>query len=44
MYTPATLARTLEAGGFTDVEVVIEDRQNGICPEMELTARPARKA
>jgi hypothetical protein len=44
MYTPETLARTLRAGGFTDVEVVIADRQNGICPEMELTARPARDA
>jgi hypothetical protein len=41
MYTPETLERSLRAGGFTHVELVVADRQNGICPEMELTARPA---
>jgi len=39
MYTPATLERALRSAGFTDVEVVVEARQNGICPEMEVIAR-----
>ena len=39
MYTPRSLGRLLAAAGFTDVEVVVADRQNGMCPEMELVAR-----
>jgi predicted SAM-dependent methyltransferase len=41
MYTPDTLAETLRAAGFTNVDLVVADRQNGICPEMEVTATPA---
>ncbi len=44
MYTPATLTDLLERTGFGDVELVAEDRMNGMCPEMELTARPAGAA
>jgi glycogen synthase len=40
MYTPASLEDSLSEAGFTDVELVVADRQNGMCPEMELTAKP----
>jgi hypothetical protein len=40
MYTPASLEEAMRAAGFTDVEVVVADRQNGMCPEMELVAKP----
>ena len=39
MYTPTSLSRILTEAGFTDVEVIVADRQNGLCPEMELVAR-----
>jgi glycogen(starch) synthase len=40
MYTPASLEDALSAAGFTDVELVVAARQNGMCPEMELVAKP----
>lgn len=40
MYTPASLEAALRQAGFTDVELVVADRQNGMCPEMELIAKP----
>lgn len=40
MYTPASLTEVIRAAGFTDVEVVVAARQNGMCPEMELVAKP----
>jgi glycogen(starch) synthase len=39
MYTPESLGAALEAAGLENVEVLATDRMNGICPEMELTAR-----
>lgn len=42
LYSPDTLRSVLEAAGFTDVEVVVVDRQNGNTPEMELLARAGR--
>ena len=39
MYSPATLTRLVEAAGFTGVEVLETRRQNGLSPELELTAR-----
>jgi glycogen synthase len=39
MYAPITLQSVLERAGFEQVEIVTEDRQNGLCPEMELVAR-----
>jgi predicted SAM-dependent methyltransferase len=38
MYTPELLTETLLAGGFRKVDVIVESRQNGLCPEMELVA------
>lgn len=38
MYTPETLGALLREAGFQRVEVVAEDRMNGMCPEMELVA------
>jgi hypothetical protein len=38
MYTPASLSRILAAAGFLDIRLIAEARQNGLCPEMELTA------
>jgi glycogen(starch) synthase len=40
MYTPASLEEAMRAAGFTAIEVVVADRQNGMCPEMELVAKP----
>ncbi len=40
MYTPASLEDALRQAGFTAVELVVADRQNGMCPEMELLAKP----
>jgi glycogen synthase len=40
MYTPASLEDALRQAGFADVELVVADRQNGMCPEMELIAKP----
>jgi hypothetical protein len=40
MYTPASLGDVISDGGFTDVELVVADRMNGMCPEMELIAKP----
>ncbi|HEY2480213.1 MAG TPA: glycosyltransferase [Solirubrobacterales bacterium] len=40
MYTPASLEDALRHAGFTEVELVVADRQNGMCPEMELVAKP----
>jgi len=39
MYTPETLRTLLLDAGFTDVDVVVPERMNGLCPEMELVAR-----
>ncbi len=39
MYTPDSLTELLKQAGFTDVRVVTPERMNGLCPEMELTAR-----
>jgi hypothetical protein len=38
MYTPATLCQLLLECGFSRTEVVVADRMNGICPEMEILA------
>jgi hypothetical protein len=38
MYTAETLGQALQAAGFRDVTVVATNRQNGLCPEMELIA------
>lgn len=38
MYTPETLMHLLHAVGFSRVEMVTEERMNGLCPEMELVA------
>jgi glycogen(starch) synthase len=40
MYTPASLDEALHQAGFASVELIVADRQNGMCPEMELIARP----
>lgn len=40
MYTPASLEDALRQAGFSDVELVAAERQNGMCPEMEFTAKP----
>lgn len=40
LYTPQTLRSLLEAAGFERVEVLAERRQNGLSPELEMTARP----
>lgn len=39
MYTPETLTVILNTAGFSKVKVKSKERMNGICPEMELTAR-----
>lgn len=39
MYTPQTLREILANGGFDEITLVSEVRQNGLCPEMELVAR-----
>ena len=42
MYTPESLTAILETVGFVTVETLVEDRDNGGCPEMEILAvRPA---
>ncbi len=38
MYTPATLCELLLECGFSRTEVVVAERMNGICPEMEILA------
>ena len=38
MYTPQTFVELLERGRFRRIEVVVEVRQNGLCPEMEIVA------
>jgi hypothetical protein len=38
MYWPESLEQTLRAAGFSRVDVVVADRDNGICPEQELLA------
>jgi predicted SAM-dependent methyltransferase len=38
MYTPETLSRILVESGFNSVQILAVDRQNGLCPEMEVTA------
>jgi hypothetical protein len=38
MYTPATLRQLLLECGFGRTEVVVAERMNGICPEMEILA------
>jgi hypothetical protein len=40
MYTPETLSSLLNDCGFARVEVVVTDRMNGLCPEMELRGYP----
>lgn len=40
MYTPDTLRELLADVGFGRVEVLVTDRMNGMCPEMELVAHP----
>jgi glycosyltransferase involved in cell wall biosynthesis/GT2 family glycosyltransferase/predicted SAM-dependent methyltransferase len=40
MYTPASLEDALRQAGFTAVELIVAARQNGMCPEMELIAKP----
>jgi SAM-dependent methyltransferase len=39
MYTPVSLSELLAECGFQHVEVVVVDRDNSGCPEMELLAR-----
>ncbi len=39
MYSPDTLSQLLTRAGFSHIEVLEERRQNGLSPEMELTAR-----
>jgi SAM-dependent methyltransferase len=39
MYTPESLAAALRDAGYSEVEVVVADRQNGLCPEMEVVVR-----
>jgi predicted SAM-dependent methyltransferase len=39
MYTPETLTGVLREVGFSEVTVLVEERMNGLCPEMELLAR-----
>jgi predicted SAM-dependent methyltransferase len=38
MYTPETLRGLLLDAGFGGVEVVVTERMNGLCPEMEIVA------
>ena len=38
MYTPEALAALLGEAGYHHIEQVAEERINGLCPEMELTA------
>jgi predicted SAM-dependent methyltransferase len=40
MYTPESLSAVLREAGFRETEVVATARQNGMCPEMELVAKP----
>ncbi len=45
LYSPETMTAALRAGGFDGVEMVVERRQNGLSPEMEmLAAAPIRQA
>jgi predicted SAM-dependent methyltransferase len=39
MYSPETLKRVLEQAGFTQIEVLVEDRPNVLSNEMEVVAR-----
>ena len=39
MYTPGSLRELVEDAGFDEVEILVRERQNGLCPEMELLAR-----
>jgi predicted SAM-dependent methyltransferase len=39
MFNCSTLAEVLEAAGFVDVEVIAEGRRNGLCLELEISAR-----
>ena len=41
IYTPATLSGLLREHGFPKVDVLVTDRDNGGCPEMELVATKA---
>jgi hypothetical protein len=38
MYTPQSLTQLLIEEGFERVEIVVEERTNGLCQEMELIA------
>jgi predicted SAM-dependent methyltransferase len=38
MYTPQTLSDLLSEAGFARVEVLVAERMNGLCPEMEVLA------
>ncbi|QEL17136.1 class I SAM-dependent methyltransferase [Limnoglobus roseus] len=38
MYTPQSLGELLERAGFRSPTVIVVDRMNGLCPEMEVTA------
>ena len=38
MYTPETLRQLLTECSFGSIEIVIESRMNGLCPEMEIIA------
>jgi glycosyltransferase involved in cell wall biosynthesis/predicted SAM-dependent methyltransferase len=39
MYSPETLCQVLTDAGFHDIQILATARLNGICPEMEITAR-----
>jgi glycogen(starch) synthase len=38
MYTPGTFSAILTETGFRNIQIVSEQRQNGLCPEMEILA------
>ena len=38
MYTPETLSQILTECSFSRIEIVVESRMNGLCPEMEIVA------
>jgi predicted SAM-dependent methyltransferase len=40
MYTPETLESLLHGCGFARTELLVRDRLNGLCPEMEIVAFP----
>ena len=39
MLSPDNLTKLLQEAGFGDIHIVVPDRENGLCLEMEITAR-----